>query len=99
MTYTPRPLPMKQIATLLGVSSNQVYMWHQRRHTTGFPGMVAQTIRPHHPGDKKRSPLFDVDEVVDWFSQWDPNHNRGAHLPSKQKARLVKRDPHGRKHG
>lgn len=87
-------MTMKGIASLLGVSSNQVYMWHQRRATSGFPCMVAQTIKPHHPGDKKRSPLFDVDEVVNWYSKWDPNRNRGAHLPSK-KSRPVKRNPRG----
>jgi uncharacterized protein YjcR len=100
--YSQPPMTMKAIAQLLGVTSNQVYMWHQRRHTSGFPAMVAQTIKPHHPGDKKKSPLFDVDEVVDWYSKWDPNRNRGAHYAEKRRKagdhRPYKRGMNRKKH-
>ena len=72
-------LPMRALAALLGVTSNQVYMWHQRRHTTGFPSMVAQTLTPQFPGDKRRSPLFDVEAVMDWYAEWDANRNRGSY--------------------
>lgn len=79
-----RPLPMKHLADLLGVTGNQIYMWYQRRHTTGFPEAVAQTLVPQFPGDKRRTPLFDPEAVADWWSEYDPNANRGAHWAEKR---------------
>lgn len=67
------------LARLLGVSRSVVHMWHQRRRTSGFPSMVAQTI-------VKRAPLFDVDAVVDWYSKRPARHG----LPDP---RTVKRNP------
>lgn len=78
------PIGLRFVAELLGVTSNQVYMWHQRRRTTGFPDAVAQVNIPQHPGDKRKAPLFDVDEVVDWWATYDPNRNRGGHWARKR---------------
>lgn len=69
---------------MFGVSSNQVYMWYRRRHTTGFPEARAQVHRPQHPGDKRKAPLFDLHEVAEWWATYDPNRNRGAHFAVKR---------------
>ena len=74
----------KAIAHELGVTSNQAYMWHQRRRTNGFPDAVASTHLPQHPGDKRRAPLFDTDAVRTWWSTYDRNANRGRHWATKR---------------
>jgi hypothetical protein len=74
----------RAIRQLLGVSSNQVYMWYQRRHTTGFPEALAQVHLPQHPGDKRKAPLFDQQEVSEWWADYDPDRNRGAHFAIKR---------------
>lgn len=77
----------RTIRLLLGVTGNQVYMWHQRRKTTGFPEAKAQVHLPQHPGDKRKAPLFDLMEVTEWWATWDPNRNRGAHFARKRAAK------------
>lgn len=85
------------IANLLGVSGNQVYMWHQRRGTTGFPEAILCVLQPEHPGDKKRSLRFDLDEVVDWWATYDPNKARGAHWAAKRAEKERHAQPKRRK--
>lgn len=75
---------LRAIARELGVTSNRVYMWHQRRATTGFPSAVASTHRPQHPGDKRKAPLFDRAAVRAWWATYDPNANRGSHWAAKR---------------
>jgi phage anti-repressor protein len=68
----------------LGVSANQVYMWHKRRHTTGFPEEVASVVVPQYQGDKRGAPLYDLEEVTDWYLTYDKNKNRGSHWARKR---------------
>lgn len=74
---------IRTICTLLGVTSNQVHMWFQRRHTNGFPDMRAQVHQPQYPGDKRKAPLFDLMEVTEWWAVYDPGQNRGSHWERK----------------
>lgn len=77
-------LGMKGISELLGVSNKQVYMWHYRRAKNGFPEPRAMTLVPQYAGDKRRTPLFDVMEVVDWYSTYDPLSRHGSHWAEKR---------------
>ena len=77
-------LGQREIGWLLGVSSNRVHMWAQRCATNGFPLPVAARIRPAYPGDKQRTPLWDLMEVVWWQARYHPNTNRGAHWKEKR---------------
>lgn len=77
-----------EIARLLGVSRGQVHMWAQRRATSGFPSPVERET----PSTR---PQYDVDAVVDWYSKWDPNKNRGAHWSKKRKGKTTVRRKHG----
>lgn len=65
-----------QIAHLLGVSRNQVYMWGQRRERNGFPEPVG-TYRGSD-GRCTTSPVFDLNEVVAWYVNYDPKAGAGA---------------------
>lgn len=80
---TQTPVGLGVIAKVLGVPPKQVWAWHHRRRTSGFPEAVGSTLRPHYPGDKKKSPLFNLDAVVDWWITYDPNANRGEHWKVK----------------
>lgn len=60
-------------------------MWHRRRSRNGFPEAIAATHLPQHPGDKRRSPLFDLDSVVDWWLNYDPLARHGKHWSEKRK--------------
>lgn len=75
---------LRAIAHELEVSGNRVYMWHQRRATTGFPEAVASTHQPQHPGDKRKAPLFELAAVRAWWATYDPNANRGSHWAAKR---------------
>lgn len=83
------PVNFRVLRQVLGVTGNQLYMWHQRRKTTGFPEAVASTLVPQHPGDKKRAPLFDPEEVFEWYAAYDPNQNRGRHWRAKREQTSV----------
>ena len=80
---------MSLIARLLGVKSNQVYMWHQRRAKNGFPEHRASVIVPQYPGDKRKSKLFDLNEVTDWWATYDPRARSGAHWAEKRARKAV----------
>lgn len=60
----------------LGVTRNQLYMWHQRRENNGFPEPVLH--RPASNGVKD-APWFDIDEVLEW---------RAAYVPAKGRHRM-----------
>jgi uncharacterized protein YjcR len=60
------------LGRLLGVSANQVYMWHQRRARNGFPEMVAQVISPSPAGGRKRAAMFDIEAVLAWHKEYRP---------------------------
>lgn len=60
-----------QLGLLLGVSTNQVWTWHKRRATSGFPEAIGSVIAPVN-GGRKRAPFFDAGEVADWFSLYKP---------------------------
>jgi len=68
----------KDIAELLGVTSNQVYAWHKRARTTGFP-------EPEHyvsgHGDLRLlgAPEFDFEKVLRWHENYVPKRG-GAPL-------------------
>lgn len=58
------------VGRALGVKTNQVYMWHQRRERNGFPEPVM-----HRPaGNGVTAPWFDMEEVLAW---------RAAYMPGK----------------
>lgn len=75
---------LKDVADLMGVTSKQVYMWHQRREKNGFPEAVAQVHLPRRPGDKRKAPLFDLEAVVDWYANYDPRARTGKHWQEKR---------------
>ena len=76
MTFT-------ELALMLGLTPNQLYMWHQRRATSGFPEAIGSMI--YNPkGGRRRAPFFDVTEVVDWYVGYDPDANRGVHWAQKR---------------
>lgn len=77
----------KAIAETLGVTGNQVYMWHQRRHKNGFPDAIASTLVPQYPGDKTKTPLFDLSAVIDWYAAYDPLSRNGKHWAEKREAK------------
>lgn len=56
------------LAKELGVKTNQVFMWHQRRDRNGFPEPVMH--RPSSNG--LMAPWFDVDEVLQWRVSYVP---------------------------
>lgn len=80
----PEPVNFRYLRDLLGVSSNQLWMWHNRRATTGFPEAVAQVHIPQHMGDKRKAPLFDLEAVLEWHADYDPNAHRGSHWATKR---------------
>lgn len=63
----------KVLAKTLGVSGNQIYTWHQRRHRNGFPEAVAASLVSSGRGGRKRFPLFDLGEVLAWYEQYVPS--------------------------
>lgn len=68
----------RDIARVLGVTSNQVYMWHLRRDRNGFPeAVLCRLVRPQ--GEKKGAPLFVLQEVLDWWASYVPSRG-GAPL-------------------
>lgn len=83
----PDPVPARVLAETLGVSGNRVYMWNQRRRSTGFPAPVATIIRPWAPGQKRGTPLWHLPAVLAWWEDFDPNTRRGEHWASKRLAR------------
>jgi len=64
-------LPYKDLADLLGVSSNQVYMWHERRASNGFPEATG-VCKKRRPGPKG-SPVFDPVAVLNWYRDYEPS--------------------------
>jgi hypothetical protein len=67
---------MAQVASLLMVSQNQVYMWHRRRARNGFPEAIACVIAHYgvYKGSgRKRGPMWDINEVVRWYGNYQPS--------------------------
>lgn len=64
------PVTLTQIAQLLGVSTNQVHMWHTRQGANGFPEPIGSVIRP--VAGPRKGPLFDVDAVIEWHLGYNP---------------------------
>lgn len=60
-----------QMALVLGVSSNQVYMWRQRTIRNGFPDPVA--LKPSSSSRKRGRELWLKDEVVGWKMGYRPS--------------------------
>lgn len=56
------------IARLLRVTNNQVFTWAKRRHSNGFPEPVGERLR----GSQQIIPVFDINEVLTWYSAYDP---------------------------
>lgn len=73
------------LGSIMGVSANQVYMWHQRRFRNGFPAHVAETLTAKTV--RRGAPLFDIAEVLAWWVNYEParggaplgNQNRRTH--------------------
>lgn len=75
---------MSEIARLLDVSLNQVFMWHQRRRTNGFPEAVASVIARRGHGGPHRAPLFILREVLQWHEDYNPRARLGKHWAEKR---------------
>lgn len=69
MSYT-------MLARLLDVQPNQVYMWHRRRRSNGFPSAKGSVIVKQRP-----VPGFDPEEVKVWLKRYEHG--------GKQKPRVV----------
>ena len=54
------------IGRLLMVSNNQVYAWHKRQASSGFPEPV-EVARSRWVG-----PLFDINQVLTWYATYEP---------------------------
>lgn len=81
------------IAEALGVSSRQVYAWRTRM-TSEFPEPVACTLVPQYPGDKRKTPLWLLEEVLAWAAHYRRKDHRGAHWAAKRA-----QGPEGFEHG
>jgi hypothetical protein len=57
------------IAKELGTTSNQIYMWYQRRERNGFPEPVLHRSAGNGIND---APWFDIDEVLEWRAAYTP---------------------------
>jgi hypothetical protein len=78
------------IALLLGVTSNQVYMWYQRRARNGFP--EPRGTRKRGMGTVR---VFDLNEVLTWYVGYEPSKGgapRGARNPSASGKRARRTD-------
>lgn len=79
------PVPARIVAEALGVSGNQIYMWHQRRDKNGFPPAIAQIHIPTGSGVNRGAPLYDLDAVIAWHRTYDVKkqlatyHRRNRH--------------------
>ena len=71
-------MTLTELARLLGVSTNQVWTWHQRREKNGFPEAIGSVIKPRG-GGRRKAPFFDPDEVVRWHQSYDPYARTGEH--------------------
>lgn len=76
-------LTLTELARLLGVSTNQVWTWHDRRDRNGFPASIGCCIAPKG-GGRKRSPMFDPQTVVEWWVEYEPMARHGKHWASKR---------------
>ncbi len=59
-----------EIAVILGVATNQVFMWASRRHKNGFP---VEHSRHTARNGLKDVPHFDVDACRVWHLMYSPN--------------------------
>ena len=75
---------LRALQDVLGVPSKRIHSWHSRRATNGFPEAVACTLVPQFPGDKRKTLLWRVEDVVTWYRTWDSNANRGMHWAEKR---------------
>jgi hypothetical protein len=53
------------------VTSNQVYMWHQRQARNGFPQPVGRNDGSRNKRQKD-APDFDLEEVLNWRLNYTP---------------------------
>lgn len=65
------PGTYSDLALVLGVKTNQVYMWAQRRGRNGFPDPISH--KPTGRSKTKTTPLFDIQQVIDWWMEYEPN--------------------------
>lgn len=65
----------------LGVKTNQVYMWAQRRHSNAFP----EPVMHRRAGNGVMAPWFDLDEVIDWVIKYVPPKG-GYHTHKSRRA-------------
>lgn len=70
-------LRLTEVAALCMVTKKQASSWYSRRHTNKFPESVASVLVPLN-GGPRRSPLFDYQQVLDWYLDYEPNKNRGS---------------------
>lgn len=66
-----------------GVTGRQIHAWASRR-SGGFPEPVAMTLVPQYPGDKRGTPLFDLESVDRWHESYDVDRLRGLHWATKR---------------
>lgn len=73
-----------ELGIKLGVSTNQVYMWHKRRARNGFPEAVA--MKPHgtrRDRDARAKFLWRLEDVIEWRKQYKPSKGgAGTHKHS-----------------
>lgn len=74
------------LARELATTSRQVWAWNSRSNVNGFPAPVASNIGPVRAGGRRHHLLWDLDEVLAWFSTYDESKQR-ARGGSTQKGR------------
>jgi len=60
---------LTEVARTLGVTVNQVYMWHQRRDKNKFPDVVAYSPEGSRLGGRKNTKLFNLEDVQEWYDR------------------------------
>ena len=75
----------RMIADRLGVKPNQVFMWQDRRETSGFPLPVDTANIGTGRGHRFSSPVWDLAEVLAWQQTYVPvRGGAGRHQPGCQ---------------
>src|SRR4051812_26075356 len=80
------------LASALGVSDKRVATWRTRQDVNGFPNAAACWIGPSPGGRPGARLLWDLDEVLEWFSTYDERKQRARGAISQRGRTRPKRE-------